>query len=95
MQTFISFGSILGTLLSPILYNNSSTYAFGLSTIFIIIALLYASIFLKETVINTEVNTFFYTVINKFNLNIIVYEIFKISPKTFNTLFFPISYNFK
>ncbi|XP_060858447.1 probable peptidoglycan muropeptide transporter SLC46 [Metopolophium dirhodum] len=51
LQTFISFGSIIGSLLSPLLYSKSPTYAFALSSMFTIAGLLYTSLFLKETVV--------------------------------------------
>lgn len=55
LQTSIALGSIIGLLISPFVYTKSYTYAFGLTTIFTILALLYASIFLKETVVIKKV----------------------------------------
>ncbi|XP_026816758.1 proton-coupled folate transporter-like [Rhopalosiphum maidis] len=51
LQTFISLGSIIGSILSPMLNSKSSTYAFALSAMSTIAGLLYTSLFLKETVI--------------------------------------------
>lgn len=51
LQTFISLGSIIGSILSPMLYSKSATYAFALSSMCTIAGLLYTSLFLKETVV--------------------------------------------
>lgn len=61
LQFFISFGSIIGSLLSPLVYYKSSTYAFALSSLSTIAGLLYTSIFLKETVVIKEVYNYYFT----------------------------------
>eukprot|EP00102_Acyrthosiphon_pisum_P010126 XP_008178301.1 PREDICTED: proton-coupled folate transporter isoform X2 [Acyrthosiphon pisum] len=48
---FVSFGSILGSVLSSILYGKSTTYSFCLSSFVSIVGLLYTYIFLKETIV--------------------------------------------
>jgi len=48
-------GSIIGSIISPLLYNQSPTYALALSAIFTITGLLYTSLFLKETIVIKEV----------------------------------------
>lgn len=58
LQMFIAFGSILGSIISPALYNKSFTIAFTLSSICTIAGLLYTSIFLKESVVIKEVFIF-------------------------------------
>lgn len=55
LQTSISLGAIIGLLISPLVYTKSYTYAFGLTTIFTIVGLIYASTFLKETVVIKKV----------------------------------------
>lgn len=59
LQTFISLGQIIGAILSPVLYSKSSTLAFGVSSAFTMIALLYTSFYVKETVVVKKVNNYF------------------------------------
>ncbi|XP_022169083.1 proton-coupled folate transporter-like isoform X2 [Myzus persicae] len=51
---FTNFGSILGSVMSTILYGKSSTYSFCLSSFASIVGLLCTYIFLKETVTTKE-----------------------------------------
>ncbi|XP_026817193.1 proton-coupled folate transporter-like [Rhopalosiphum maidis] len=51
LYTFIDFGSILGSVLSTILYSSSTTYVYCLSSFVSIAGLLYTYIFLKESVV--------------------------------------------
>lgn len=55
LQTFISLGSIFGSILSPLIYSKSPTYSFALSSFFTMAGLLYTSLFLKETVVIKKV----------------------------------------
>ncbi|CAH1733447.1 proton-coupled folate transporter-like isoform X2 [Aphis gossypii] len=51
LYTFINFGSILGSVLSSILYNKSTTYAYCLSSFVSIAGLLYTYNFLEESIV--------------------------------------------
>ncbi|XP_050427461.1 proton-coupled folate transporter-like [Adelges cooleyi] len=54
LQSFISIGSIIGSIASPYMYKQSSTTTFAVATFLFIIALLYTYVFLKETVVIKE-----------------------------------------
>lgn len=59
LQSCTAFGSILGSIMSPYLCSKSYTYAFTTSSICAMAGLLYASIYLKETIVIIEVNIYF------------------------------------
>lgn len=59
LYTFINFGSILGSVLSSILYNKFTTYAYCLSSFVSIAGLLYTYTFLEESVVIKMIYMYF------------------------------------